>query len=160
MGSAGSIITEFPRSPHRLEMRSPTRGRPFGTSDFRPSRSGVAKRAASCGNPLVGITPWLRAQERMSGRWAENGPWAGDLSLIGPLSGVAKSKVFRRREKDTLRTGLQSRVGKELEMAADLLRVMADEVARNGAFRKKLRPEVFPGAPLQSALAPAPCPVF
>ena len=40
-------------------------------------------------------------------------------------------------------------VGNALEMAADLLLFRADEVARNGAFRKILRPEVFPDAPLQ-----------
>src|ERR1039458_975672 len=34
-------------------------------------------------------------------------------------------------------------------MASDMLLVGADEVARNGAFGKILRPEVFPDAPLQ-----------
>jgi hypothetical protein len=34
-------------------------------------------------------------------------------------------------------------------MAADLLLLEPDEVARNGAFWKILRPEVFPDAPLQ-----------
>jgi hypothetical protein len=43
-------------------------------------------------------------------------------------------------------------VGNALEMAADLLLFRADEVARNGAFRKILRPEVFPDAPLHSAV--------
>jgi hypothetical protein len=41
-------------------------------------------------------------------------------------------------------------VGNALEMAADLLLLLVDEVARNGAFRKILRPEVFPDAPLHS----------
>lgn len=36
-------------------------------------------------------------------------------------------------------------------MASDLLNSKTDEVARNGAYWKILRPEVFPGAPLQSA---------
>ena len=35
-------------------------------------------------------------------------------------------------------------------MASDMLLLMADEVARNGAFGKILRPEVFPDAPLHS----------
>jgi hypothetical protein len=39
-------------------------------------------------------------------------------------------------------------VGNALEMAANLLLLLVDEVARNGAFRKILRPEVFPDAPL------------
>jgi len=34
-------------------------------------------------------------------------------------------------------------------MASDMLLLEADEVARNGAFGKLLRPEVFPNAPLQ-----------
>jgi hypothetical protein len=34
-------------------------------------------------------------------------------------------------------------------MASNLLLVGPDEVARNGAFWKSLRPEVFPDAPLQ-----------
>jgi len=41
------------------------------------------------------------------------------------------------------------RAGNALRMAAELLLLRADEVARNGAFRKILRPEVFPDAPLQ-----------
>jgi hypothetical protein len=41
-------------------------------------------------------------------------------------------------------------VGNALEMAANLLLLLVDEVARNGAFRKILRPEVFPDAPLHS----------
>ena len=36
-------------------------------------------------------------------------------------------------------------------MARDLLNSRTDEVARNGAFWKKLRPEVLPDAPLQFA---------
>jgi hypothetical protein len=39
-------------------------------------------------------------------------------------------------------------VGNALQMAPDLHPPWADEVARNGAFRKILRPEVFPDAPL------------
>ena len=35
-------------------------------------------------------------------------------------------------------------------MARDMLLLVVDEVARNGAFGKILRPEVFPGAPLHS----------
>jgi hypothetical protein len=38
-------------------------------------------------------------------------------------------------------------VGNALAMASDMLPLTADEVARNGAFGKKLRPEVFPNAP-------------
>ena len=34
-------------------------------------------------------------------------------------------------------------------MAVNMLLLGADEVARNGAFGKILRPEVFPNAPLQ-----------
>jgi len=34
-------------------------------------------------------------------------------------------------------------------MAPDMLLLKPDEVARNGAFGKQLRPEVFPNAPLQ-----------
>lgn len=40
-------------------------------------------------------------------------------------------------------------------MAADLLLLTADEVARNGAFQKILRPEVFLNAPLQSSICRA-----
>jgi hypothetical protein len=40
-------------------------------------------------------------------------------------------------------------VDKVLAMARDMHLLVADEVARNGAFGKKLRPEVFPDAPLQ-----------
>src|ERR1700730_15818527 len=39
-------------------------------------------------------------------------------------------------------------------MAPDMLLSRADEVARNGAFGKILRPEVFPDAPLQLRLSP------
>ena len=39
-------------------------------------------------------------------------------------------------------------------MAPDMLLPRADEVARNGAFGKILRPEVFPDAPLQLRLSP------
>jgi len=39
-------------------------------------------------------------------------------------------------------------------MARDMLLLRADEVARNGAFGKILRPEVFPDAPLQLRLSP------
>jgi hypothetical protein len=45
-------------------------------------------------------------------------------------------------------------VGKALAMARDMLLLRADEVARNGAFGKILRPEVFPDAPLQLRLSP------
>jgi len=37
-------------------------------------------------------------------------------------------------------------------MASDMLLLVADEVARNGAFGKSLRPEVFPNAPCNSVL--------
>ena len=40
-------------------------------------------------------------------------------------------------------------VGKALAMAPYMLLLGTDEVARNGALRKSLRPEVFPDAPLQ-----------
>src|SRR5271165_6276052 len=36
-------------------------------------------------------------------------------------------------------------------MATDMLLVESDEVARNGAFGKILRPEVFPNAPLHTS---------
>jgi hypothetical protein len=39
-------------------------------------------------------------------------------------------------------------------MVPDMLLLRADEVARNGAFGKILRPEVFPDAPLQLRLSP------
>ena len=39
-------------------------------------------------------------------------------------------------------------------MVPDMLLLGADEVARNGAFGKILRPEVFPDAPLQLRLSP------
>jgi len=42
-------------------------------------------------------------------------------------------------------------VGNALAMAAHMLLIRPDEVARNGAFRTILRPEVFPNAPLQSS---------
>jgi hypothetical protein len=37
-------------------------------------------------------------------------------------------------------------------MAPDMHLLGTDEVARNGAFRRILRPEVFPDAPLQSSV--------
>jgi hypothetical protein len=43
-------------------------------------------------------------------------------------------------------------VGNALAMASDMLLLVADEVARNGAFGKSLRPEVFPNAPCNSVL--------
>jgi hypothetical protein len=39
-------------------------------------------------------------------------------------------------------------------MVPDMLLLRTDEVARNGAFGKILRPEVFPDAPLQLRLSP------
>ena len=59
-----------------------------------------------------------------------------------------ESKVFPRHAKPTRSNVPWIRVGKTLEMAIDLLLFSADEVARNGALGKKLRPEVFPDAPL------------
>src|ERR1700687_3711114 len=44
-------------------------------------------------------------------------------------------------------------------MAPDMLLSRADEVARNGAFGKILRPEVFPDAPLQLRLSPKSTPL-
>src|ERR1017187_3043850 len=44
-------------------------------------------------------------------------------------------------------------VDKMLEMASDMLLLVADEVARNGAFGKILRPEVFTNAPLRLRLS-------
>ena len=41
------------------------------------------------------------------------------------------------------------RIGKALANGSRPARPPVDEVARNGAFRKQLRPEVLPGAPLQ-----------
>ena len=48
-------------------------------------------------------------------------------------------------------------VGKALAMATEMLPLGADEVARNGAFGKKLRPEVFPNAPLQYSVCRPRC---
>ena len=49
-------------------------------------------------------------------------------------------------------------VGNALAMASDMLLPGADEVARNGAFGKSLRPEVFPNAPCKLRLSPGPTP--
>jgi hypothetical protein len=62
---------------------------------------------------------------------------------------VNLSKSFFRRAKATRPCVLSMHVGNALEMASDMLLLVADEVARNGAFGKILRPEVFPNAPLQ-----------
>jgi len=59
------------------------------------------------------------------------------------------SKVFRRRAKATCSRILSSCARNVLRLAVELLLFRADEVARNGALRKILRPEVFPSAPLQ-----------
>jgi hypothetical protein len=65
---------------------------------------------------------------------------------------VNLSKSFRPSAKPTYPSVLSINVGKALAMAADMLLLGADEVARNGAFGKKLRPEVFPDAPLQCSV--------
>ena len=61
---------------------------------------------------------------------------------------VNPSKSFRSSAKPTCLCVLNMHVGNALAMATDMLLLKADEVARNGAFGKILRPEVFPDAPL------------
>jgi len=72
-----------------------------------------------------------------------------------------QSKSFRPSAKPTRPNVPTLRVDKGLAMAHDMLPFGSDEVARNGASWKLLRPEVFPNAPLhmlrlsdQSALRP------
>jgi hypothetical protein len=73
---------------------------------------------------------------------------------------VNKRKSFRPCAKPTRPRVLPIHVGNALAMATDMLILGADEVARNGASWKILRPEVFPNAPLhysvccQGALRP------
>jgi hypothetical protein len=57
------------------------------------------------------------------------------------------SKSFQPSAKPTCLCVRNMHVGNALAMAADMLLLEADEVARNGAFGKILRPEVFPNAP-------------
>ena len=71
-----------------------------------------------------------------------------DGSAILPIF-VILSKSFPPRAKPTRPGVLYMHVGNALAMASDMLLLVADEVARNGAFGKILRPEVFPNAPLQ-----------
>jgi len=61
---------------------------------------------------------------------------------------VNLSKSCHPHAKPTRPSVLLMHVGKALAMAPDMLLLGADEVARNGAFRRILRPEVFPDAPL------------
>jgi hypothetical protein len=65
---------------------------------------------------------------------------------------ASQSKSFRPSAKPTAPAFLPMHVGNALAMAADMLLLGADEVARNGAFGKQLRPEVFPNAPLQNSV--------
>ena len=62
---------------------------------------------------------------------------------------VNQGKSFRPSAKPTRPRVLIMHVGNALAMAADMLLLKPDEVARNGALRTILRPEVFPNAPLQ-----------
>src|ERR1017187_9841536 len=89
-----------------------------------------------------GVRPWPLSRD--SGLWKSFVPRRGALA--------EKSKVFRSCAKATRSRVPWMRVGNALRMACQLLLLRADEVARNGAFRKILRPEVFPDAPLQFRL--------
>src|ERR1700692_4377681 len=57
-------------------------------------------------------------------------------------------KVSSPAQKLLWSSPLRRRVNNKLGMARDMHVQSSDEVARNGAFGKILRPEVFPGAPL------------
>jgi hypothetical protein len=70
----------------------------------------------------------------------------GGLTEIADFVNLRKS--FPPSAKPTRPSVLQMHVGNALAMAPDMLLLGADEVARNGVFGKKLRPEVFPNAPL------------
>ena len=59
-------------------------------------------------------------------------------------------KSFRPRAKPTCSQAVSIRVSNALRLATNMLLFRQDEVARNGAFGKLLRPEVFRNAPLHS----------
>jgi hypothetical protein len=65
-------------------------------------------------------------------------------------------KSFHRNAKPTSADSRATLFCNTLEMASDMLIYGADEVARNGAFGKILRPEVFSDAPLQKLRFVAP----
>ncbi len=86
-------------------------------------------------------------------RFAPNAALAVEIG--GPAENgrfASQSKSFRPSAKPTAPAFLPMHVGNALAMAADMLLLGADEVARNGAFGKQLRPEVFPNAPLQNSV--------
>src|SRR5258708_5810208 len=88
-------------------------------------------------------------------------PFPPNAARAGKMGSPAEkedlpSKSFRRSAKPTRLGALTARAHKSLAMADNMLLLKADEVARNGAFGKILRPEVFPNAPCIS-LSPFSC---
>jgi len=62
-----------------------------------------------------------------------------------------KRKVFQFRAKPTRLIVLEMQFDKVLGMARNLLPLRTDEVARNGAFRRILRPEVLSECPFATS---------
>jgi hypothetical protein len=89
--------------------------------------------------------PTLR-QSVMKPEQAPHSPLSFARLLTEPAN---PSNLFRRRAKPTCPSVPRLRACNVLRVASQLLLFRADEVARNGASRKILRPEVFPNAPLQ-----------
>ena len=79
---------------------------------------------------------------------AESRAGCGNHHSLGSHRFVNLRKSFRRSAKPTRLRILRMHVGNALRLATDMLLLRADEVARNGAFGKILRPEVFLNAPL------------
>ena len=89
---------------------------------------------------------------------APRGPFAGEhcgKSVPFLRVSVTKRKSFPGHANPTCRRTPCLRAAKHLQMASQMLLYSVDEVARNGARWKILRPEVFPLCPFAFRLSPS-----